>query len=99
MSDLISRQAAIDALDGEVVVTGKTNAKAVKEYIQEVSDKLKAIPSAEVEPVKTGKWIHIKKRLIRGGYVDASECSVCHKRIMPHFKPNYRPNCGARMDL
>lgn len=51
-----------------------------------------------IEPVKTGKWIHIKKRLIRGGYVDASECSVCHKRIMPHLNPNYCPNCGAKME-
>lgn len=52
----------------------------------------------EAEPVKHGKWVHIKKRLIRGGYVDASECSVCHKRIMPHLNPNYCPNCGAKME-
>ena len=47
---------------------------------------------------KKGKWIYTKKRLIRGGYVDASECSVCNKRIMPHLKPNFCPNCGAEME-
>lgn len=47
---------------------------------------------------RTGRWEYVKKRLVRGGYVDASECSVCHKRIMPHLKPNFCPNCGARME-
>jgi len=50
------------------------------------------------QKVQHGRWEYVKKRLARGGYVDASECSVCHKIIMPHLKPNYCPNCGARMD-
>lgn len=46
---------------------------------------------------KSGKWTHVKKRLLRGRYVDASECSKCHKRIMPHLTLNFCPNCGAKM--
>lgn len=54
-------------------------------------------PTVDVPDRNVGEWIYVKKRLARGGYVDASECSVCHKRIMPHLKPNFCPNCGARM--
>ena len=54
--------------------------------------------TADVTEVKHGRWEYVKKRLARGGYVDASECSVCHKIIMPHLKPNYCPNCGAKID-
>jgi len=49
MDELISRQAAIDALDGEIEVTGKANAKAVLKYTQMVSDRLKALPSAQTD--------------------------------------------------
>ena len=45
--DTISRQAAIDALDGEIEVTGKANANAVLKYTQMVSDRIKALPSAQ----------------------------------------------------
>ena len=56
-------------------------------------------PTVDAETVKHGHWEYVKKRLARGGYVDASECSICHKIIMPHLKPNYCPNCGAKMTL
>ena len=46
MSDLISRQAAIDALDGEIEITGRTNAEAVKGYVRLVRDRLERLPSA-----------------------------------------------------
>lgn len=57
-----------------------------------------SMPTTDVVEVRHGRWEYVKKRLARGGYVDASECSVCHKIIMPHLKPNYCPNCGAKMD-
>ena len=49
MSDLISRQAAIDALDGEIEITGRTNAEAVKGYVRLVKDRLERLPSAQPE--------------------------------------------------
>ena len=45
--DLISRQAAIDALDGEIEITGRTNAEAVKGYVRLVKDRLERLPSAQ----------------------------------------------------
>ena len=45
--DLIERQAAIDALDGEIEITGRTNAEAVKGYVRLVRDRLERLPSAQ----------------------------------------------------
>lgn len=56
MSDYIDRQAAIDALNGEIIVTGKANAEAVREYINLVEDRIKRLPSAE-------RWVPCSERL------------------------------------
>ena len=45
--DAISRQAAIDALDGKIEITGRTNAEAVKGYVRLVKDRLERLPSAQ----------------------------------------------------
>lgn len=56
MTDYIDRQAAIDALNGEIIVTGKANAEAVREYINLVEDRIKRLPSAE-------RWVPCSERL------------------------------------
>ncbi len=56
MDDLISRQAAIDAFDGEISVTGRANAEAVRGYVNLVRDRIKRLPTADVQPVKHGHW-------------------------------------------
>ena len=43
----ISRQAAIEALDGEITVTGRANAEAVRGYANLVCDRIKRLPSAQ----------------------------------------------------
>lgn len=49
------------------------------------------LPSADVAPVRHGKWLH---HTMIDGHIHA-ECSECHKvRIID----NYCPNCGAKMD-
>lgn len=49
MNDLVNRQAAIDALNGEIEITGRMNAEAVKGYIKLVKDRLERLPSAQSE--------------------------------------------------
>lgn len=101
MADYIDRQAAIEALGKRPVVWDEwADEYTLGQRKQYDYNKLviEALPSVEIESVKRGRWIYIKKKMLRGGYISASECSVCHKRIMPHFKPNYCPNCGAKMD-
>ena len=93
MSDLISRQAAIDALNGEINITGRANAEAVRGYVRLVKDRLERLPSAQPER-KMGEWI-----LAEDGWY----CSVCE--LYPPFDCDpeekgipYCPNCGAKMD-
>ena len=52
MDDLISRQDAIDALDGEIEITGRTNAEAVKGYVRLVKDRLERLPSVQPEIIR-----------------------------------------------
>lgn len=56
---------------------------------------VESIPTADVEPVRHGRWIATndenKKR--------CSECDIIHLIAQyPHGKANYCPNCGAKMD-
>ena len=83
MSDLIDRQAAIDAL-GDAHFKNYGNAIMV----------IQSLPSAE--PVKHGKWIRLGRTMGVFGYA-CSECgeSVVVKNIKCEL---YCPNCGARMD-
>ena len=50
--DTIRRQAAIDALDGKIEITGRTNAEAVKGYVRLVKDRLERLPSAQPEIIR-----------------------------------------------
>ena len=63
MSDLISRQDAIDALDGIIVVGGRNSAVRMMGYIKAVRDRLKQLPSAQPEL----KWIPCSERLPEQG--------------------------------
>lgn len=61
MHDLISRQAAIEALDDNITLTGWGNSVAVRDYILRAKKRLQAIPAAQ--PERTGKWIPCSERL------------------------------------
>ena len=97
MSDLIERQAAIDALGEEPEVWVENN-----EYEQGLNNQwhydvnaLKAVPSAQPAQ-KKGKWRHYE------GYLTCSECGTEYDDdIMTHCGddvPKFCPNCGAKMD-
>ena len=72
--DAISRQDAINALDDEITITGKSNAYVVKDYVQRVKRKLEKLPSVTPKR-KTGKWIRHPEWEADGecGY----ECDQC----------------------
>ena len=55
-----------------------------------------AMPSADVAPVRHGRWVEKGKYTFGIMY----DCSLCENRILDNGHPwNYCPNCGARMDL
>ena len=93
--EYIRKQDAVEALDGKIIVTGYKNADAVLQYMKDISNKIKSLPSVDVAPVVHGKWI-------LGGYDDMFWiCDKCeHRQSDYSLKPKakYCPNCGAKMD-
>lgn len=82
MTEYIKREDALEQFDyydlGEYLTT-------------QIRGMLMDVPSADVAPVRHGRWV----------VIDAEEprrygCSEC-KRLSWHME-NYCPNCGARMD-
>lgn len=65
----------------------------------------KALPAADVAPVRHGRWDDIPNAYMSvvsktGAYRgNATTCSVCLDVNPNAFKTNYCPNCGAKMDL
>lgn len=99
MTDMISRQAALDALGDEPEVwTGND------EYAQGLNNQwhydvnaLKAVPSADAVPVRHGRWGRAYlDHVAMGERPSVFYCSVCGQCIA--YPVNYCPNCGARMD-
>lgn len=82
MSDYIKREDALKQFDYY----------DLSEYLTtQIRGMLMDVPSADVAPVRHGRWV----------VIDAEEprrygCSKC-KRLSWHME-NYCPNCGAKMD-
>ena len=84
MSDYIKREDAIKIINSGISI----DTDADKRYVNGL---FRAIPSADVAPVRQGHW----------EVVDAEEprrygCSEC-KRLSWHME-NYCPCCGSKMD-
>lgn len=96
MSDLISRQAAIDAI--ERLILPQTKGETMAEEINRVAWRC-AINCAEemighlpsIEPVKHGEW---RDYPIADGCLQCSICGV----LRIGGPSNFCPNCGAKMD-
>ena len=84
MSDLISRQAAIDALE-------TTSFDDYGDYMR-ARELIEGLPSAEPEQ-KRGKWTHEDCHAMTYKYC-CSNCNAHHRAMY-----NYCPSCGARMEL
>ena len=92
--DLISRQAAIDAVADLYWMDERL--LNFKKEIDATFDKIKALPSAQPEPrPKRGKW-ETEVRTIRGHKIPFFACSVCGRNADGEYP--YCPNCGAKMD-
>lgn len=106
MNEYINREAVEQVLRriANGLSVGETNAleikdvkalykiKGAKEILNTVDNDLSFIPTADVQIMKYGRW---------DGYI-CSECNVCADYFVSgdfYFdeKPNFCPNCGARM--
>ena len=72
--DAISRQDAINALDDEITITGKSNAYVVKDYVQRVKRKLEKLPS--VTPKRKTEFLECSE-CGRGRYFCSNFCPNC----------------------
>ena len=88
MSDLISRQAAIDATQGiGRLATLPDNDPVIR--MSAVEYVLFNLPSAQPERIR-GRWI--EKPHVHGG----AYCSLCDYELHTN-DTNFCPNCGAKM--
>ena len=100
MDEYIEREAAVEA------------AKHACSKGLEPSQYIEIIPSADVEPVRHGRWERCGGDLNSSGY--EIYCSICNKTHFVHYKyslggfygckelfekPKYCPSCGAFMEF
>ena len=91
MSDYISRAAAIESFDDPRVERnyGDVDPDSVIRVIE-------AIPAADVQEVKRGRWIAADEQPYFRKHYHTMVCSECGKRR--DGKWHYCPNCGAKME-
>ena len=91
MSDYISREALITAVEGNPYVTD-----SVKSYVRCTA---RSIPSADFHPVVKGKWIEYTRVVVPEPYNKWEQAWKCDKCGFDDGFPayNFCPNCGADM--
>ena len=92
MKEYIERESAMD-------IVRRTSGDYAAAFAE-----IRRLPSADVAPVRHGKWISLTECANEGVY-----CSVCNKKVYKadyawsnkriKVRSNYCPNCGAKMDL
>lgn len=95
--EYIEREAVIRDLSESIVISCRTeDVPKINRVFAKVIDRIKAAPTADVAEVKRGEWVK--------EFYHPYWCSCC-KEIAPldacgesHYKSNFCPNCGAKMD-
>ena len=102
MAEYIDRTALAEKLFGLAVhYTEQGRIEVAKDYNWAIT-LLMAAPTADVAPVKHGRWISWKKADNCIPSANRHECSVCHDSahvLVNNFEllSFYCPNCGAKM--
>ena len=92
MAEYIKKEALMFALCKEIIGDGDYyNGK--DDMQDEIRDMVSRFPAADVAPVRHGRWLPFHSTAAG----DIQYCSDCE--IGCTWKPNYCPNCGAKMDL
>jgi hypothetical protein len=93
MTDYISRDDVLKAIDYQHEVNHVFESEAAYVHMWETINDDIGIKSADVQPVKHGRWEDCE---IRGSL--AMRCSVCGNDSGVLYNYAYCPSCGARMD-
>ena len=90
MAEYIEKEALMFALCKEIIGDGDYyNGK--DDMQDEIRDMVSRFPAADVAPVRHGRWLPFHSTAAG----DIQYCSACE--IGCTWKPNYCPNCGAKM--
>ena len=89
MSELIERQAAIDAIHCDITVIGKENAETVARTIGGFVDRIKALPPAQPETAT------VTRGRTKGETILWYECDACGETVDEN--DNYCSNCGRKL--
>jgi len=81
---------AVRILNGDVLGTTEQTHEAVAMAIKALS--------ADVQPVRYGKWIKVQCKGITSYGDGFAECDKCHEVSWLGWNDKYCRNCGARMD-
>ena len=92
MAEYIELEAAFNAI---TELAGKAPTRSAYEAVWKSARVLKKVPTADVIPLKHGKWVPGVK-----------ECPICGEdkfkdldaNIWADWQPPFCPNCGAKMD-
>ena len=96
MDEYIEREATVKLLRSLGSRDYRREKGTIQEAIKMVSFP-EYTPSADVAPVRHGRWIERKSFHADGGV--SAKCSVCKNDVQYLGNPlNYCPNCGAKMD-
>lgn len=91
MAEYIEREAAFDAVFGQFCASSDETEAALNAAIEEI----RAIPAADVRPVRRGKWSRVYDDFMKSNY---DTCSCCGKEYFGANGFNFFPNCGAMME-
>ena len=94
MAEYIEREALLKFIENGI--NNPDRKEAFGYDTVEILEKVQYMPAADVAPVRHGRWID-----------GDPYCPICRKDkfrgldadVWSDWKPDYCPNCGARMDL
>lgn len=97
MAEYIDRTALAEKLLGLAVhYTEQGRIEAAKDYNWAIT-LLMAAPTADVAPVKYGRWEFLGPNMLNRGCM-CGTCSACKVRSEYIVNTGLCPNCGAKMD-
>lgn len=95
MAEYISREFMLENLKTDKMNNAEHCEPATIQIMDRFIRYVSEFPSADVQPVKHGKWEYIRKVKL-SGTIKLCECNICHNKIFGGL--SYCSNCGARMD-
>lgn len=104
MGDLISREAALAAIDAHERMARRDGIKdgEMRPTLKAVREFVQALPAVDAELVRRGKWV-AEDGMMPPEYHGKKRCSICahfamHDLYGRERLSRYCPNCGAKME-